>query len=262
MVYIDYENILELLKRYGKDPLELNFFPVIQAKLKQAGLKILDFTVYGNFEKQSTGNRQTFLRAQGLQTRHTSTNGKNSGDLELTVDALKDLYKNPIIDVFVIISSDRDIIPLLKEIKLENKFSYCISTRTGFNTIVTHYADYHEYIEDIFNISTPDFTICNFDLHEESEAIDPKTASPEDIARTREVARCFYNSHIWLRSSFLSKPVTVKGYANVLYKVVNRSPDQVMQDFRLAHQLKLITLYQDPERGLCIREGENKDELD
>jgi uncharacterized LabA/DUF88 family protein len=119
IVFVDYENISALLKKYGKDPLEIDFFRVIQTKLKEANLHIIDFTVYGNFEKKTFNNKQqTLLRIRGLQTRHTSNNGKNSGDLELTVDAIRALYKNPSITVFVIISSDRDIIPPFKRHKV------------------------------------------------------------------------------------------------------------------------------------------------
>jgi hypothetical protein len=42
MVYIDFKNISELLKRSGHDPLEMNFFKVIQEKLKEAGLNIIE----------------------------------------------------------------------------------------------------------------------------------------------------------------------------------------------------------------------------
>jgi uncharacterized LabA/DUF88 family protein len=149
IIYANYENILELLKNYGKNPLEIDFFRVIQDRLAAAGLKVIDFIVYGNFEKRSSsGDHQSILQGMGLQTRHVSDNRKNSGDLELTVDALKDLYKNSNIDIFIIISSGRDIIPLLKTIKYKNKLSYVISTQNRFNQTVAQYTDFHEYIED------------------------------------------------------------------------------------------------------------------
>lgn len=260
MVYVDFENIENLLANYGIGIPENEFFKVIQAKLKDTGLNIIDIIVYGNFEKNV--KQQTILRSMGLQTRHASSNGKNSSDLELTANALRDLFKNPNIDVFTIVSSDRDIIPLLKEIKYENKIAYVLSTRIGFNQIVARYADFHEYLEDILCITLPDVPVNNQPLAAGPDDDDLLNPSPEDIARAKEVARCFYESHIWIRASFLSKPVTLKGYVSVLTKVVKRSPDQVMKDFRLAHQLKLITLYQDPDRGLCVREGEKMNELD
>jgi uncharacterized LabA/DUF88 family protein len=257
MVYVDYENILELLKIYGKDPLEIDFFRVIQSRLMAAGVKIIDFLVYGNFEKKAAGgNQQTFLRAMGLQTRHASNNGKNSGDLELTVDALKDLYKNPNIDIFVIISSDRDIIPLLKAIKYENKLSYVYSTHNGFNQIVAKYADFHEYIEAIFQLALPEPVALVQDMAGGFGEADPEAAGTENIQRAREVAHYFYHSHIRARAAILGKPVSLKGYLDVVARVVKRSPESVFNDFKLAHALKYITIYRDPERGLCLKEGE------
>jgi hypothetical protein len=257
MVYVDYENIGELLKVYGKDPLELDFFRVIQGRLGAAGFKVMDFIVYGNFERKSAGgNHQSILRGMGLQTRHASNNGKNSGDLELTVDALKDLYRNPNIDVFVIISSDRDIIPLLKAIKYEDKLSYVFSTRNGFNQIVAKYGDFHEYIEDVFGLAPADQATVTPDEAGPWIGTDPAAASPEKIQRAREVCRFFYMSRIWAASSLLGKPVTLKGYADVVARVVNRSPEDVLADFQLAHRLKYIAIYRNPERGLCLKAGE------
>jgi uncharacterized LabA/DUF88 family protein len=261
MVYVDYENILELLKAYGKNPLEIDFFRVIQSRLAAAGIKIIDFLVYGNFEKKTPGgNQQSFLRAMGLQTRHASNNGKNSGDLELTVDALKDLFKNPNIDIFVIISSDRDIIPLLKTIKYENKLSYIFSTQNGFNQIVTKYADFHEYIETIFQLTPPEPGAINREAFDFSD-IDLEAVSAGQIQRAREVAHYFYHSHIWAKSSILGKPVSLRGYLDVVARVVKRSPEDVFHDFKLAHSLKLVTIYRDPERGLCLKEGENMEKV-
>jgi uncharacterized LabA/DUF88 family protein len=255
IVYVDYENILELLKAYGKDPLEIDFFRVIQDRLMVAGLKVIDFIVYGNFEKKDSNN-QTFLRAMGFQTRHALNSGKNSGDLELTVDALKDLYKNPNINIFVIVSSGRDFIPLLKAIKYENKLSFVYSTKNGFNQIVAQCADFHEFVEDIFDLALPDSLPVTLDGTELLIDIDPDTVNMLQLRRAREVSRYFYQSHIWTRSSILGKPVTLAGYMDVITKVVERSPDEILEDFKLAHSIGYIKLYRDPERGVCIKEGE------
>jgi hypothetical protein len=54
VVYVDYENIAKLLKQYGHDPIEIDFFRVIQKRLRTANLNIIDFIVYSNFEKSRT----------------------------------------------------------------------------------------------------------------------------------------------------------------------------------------------------------------
>jgi hypothetical protein len=194
----------------------------------------------------------------GLQTRHTSNNGKNSSDLELTVNVLRDLYKNPNIEVFVIASSDRDIIPLLKEIKYENKLTYVISTKNGFNPTVIKYADNHEYIEDIFMLTPYDELITNQEMLLGLLGINPATVGLAKIRRAREVARYFYKSHIWTQAAILGKPVHLKGYLDVITKAVKRSSDDILNDFKLAHCLEYITIYQHPVRGLCLKEGNRK----
>lgn len=259
VVYTDYENILELLKEFGQDPLKMNFFKIIQDKLAADGLNIVDFIVYGNFEKKASNcKNQTYLRSLGLQTRHACNGGKNSGDLELTVDVLKSLYKNHNINIFVLISSERDIIPLLKAIKYENKLSYVISTQNGFNQTVAKYADFHDYIEDIFHLDPPDPAAVRQDATEiiiKMDDIDMKTVNPVDIGRAQEVARYFYQSNIWKRASALGEPISLKGYLDVISRVVHRFRGDILDDFKLAHRLKYVTIYQDPKRGLCLKQG-------
>jgi uncharacterized LabA/DUF88 family protein len=263
VVYVDYENIAELLRQSGNDPVELDFFRVIQNKLRAESLNIIDFIVYSNFEKRSWNNRQqTYIRTLGLQTRQASNHGKNSGDLELTVDALKVLYKTPSIHVFVIISSDRDIIPLLKAIKFEGKYSYVISTRQGFNRIVAEYADNHQYIEHIFQITTAP---CNGETiigqEELGISFDPATATAEELGRAKEVARLLYSSQIWRRTAGLKESVSLIGYINVISRVINRFPADLLNDFKRAHCLKYVTIYQDQNHKLYLKQGEKKDEV-
>jgi hypothetical protein len=69
---------------------------------------------------------------------------------------------------------------------------------------------------------------------------------------TKEVAHYFYKSHIWERASVSGKLVNLKGYPEVVAKVVNHHPDEILDDFKLAHSLKYVTIYQDPGSGGCV----------
>ena len=188
-VYIDFDNIFELLKRYQADPFQINFFPLIIQKLKnEYGLNIIDCVAYANFERLPLRERhQTVLHNMGVDTRHTANNGKNCADLMLTVEALSNLYKNPSIDVFVIISSDRDMIPLLKTIKKEYKQTCMFSTKYGFNASVTCFADTHEYLEDMFNL-TPDMILKTIDAVE-VYVVEEKKLNDRDVEKAKEVSK-------------------------------------------------------------------------
>ena len=258
-IYVDYENIYELLRKYGVTPLEIGFFPVILDKFRNTyKFNVIECILYGNFEKKPfQGRHQTILHNLGLQTRHTANNGKNCGDLMLTVDTLTTLYKNPNINVFIIVSSDRDMIPLLKAIKYENKFAYVLSTKYGFNPVVSCYADYHEYIEDIFNLK------AEMLLNEVVEIDIPikEDLNESDIENAKLVSRLLYSSNVWRIYETEGNPVTLKGYLSIVAKKIGKDASQVVKDFELAHQFKYISIYQDQYKGLCLRKGDNYAEV-
>ncbi len=253
IVYADYETIHSLLKSYGRNPLEMNPFNIIQEKLTATGINVIDSIVYGNFNNYLTGRQQTFLRSLGLQTRQIMDTGPSTLVLELTVEALTHLFENPGINVFAIIINALEIIPLLKVIKYQNKLSQLITTQNGFNSAAAQYADAHLFLEDLLELTEP---AAKDDPFETLITIDANTVSMLDLGRAREVARYFYKSHIRERAALSGEPVNLKGYLEVVARVVNRHPGEIMNDFKLAHCLKYVTIYQDPERGLCLKEGE------
>ena len=261
-VYVDFENIYTILKKSGRDPLEMGFFEVIRRKIEAEEMGIIDFIVYGNFEQAPLNKYQTILRKMGFQTRHSANCGKNCSDMELTVNVLQDLYKNQNLEIFVIITSDRDFIPLLKAISSENKISYVFSTKSSFNPVLIQYATGHAYLEDLFDLGEPEAPVTsvttltvNRDLIDPS-AFDPLTINPEKIKQAREVAGYFYKSKIWQKSFLDSAPITLKGYLEVIVRALKRSTTELLDDFKTAHVLKYITLYEEPIKGICIKEGE------
>jgi hypothetical protein len=257
-VYIDFENVYTIFVRTGKEPLKLDFFRMVKEKLRTEGLTIIDFIVYGNFECTPLNKLQTSLRKMGLQTRHSAGNGKNCSDMELTVDVLKDLYKNKYIEVFVIISINRNIIPLVKTINAENRLSYVFSTKDSFNPIVTQFSSFYAYIEDLLDFGS-DLAPFNQDQIVTTVSIDQLTANPKKIEQAREVTSYFYNSNIWKKSFIYGEPVRLKGYIDAIIGVVKRSANDIINDFKLAHTLKYVTLYSEPNKGLCIKAGERFD---
>ncbi|MCL6592182.1 MAG: NYN domain-containing protein [Firmicutes bacterium] len=261
IVLVDFENISELIKCYGKNAMDIDFFPVIQKLIRSLGLVIIDFIVYSNFSRPEDNKTQASIRNLGISTRQSSNNGKNSSDLELTVDALRALHKNPSIGVFVIISSDRDIIPLLKAIRYEDKLSIVLSTKNGFNRIVAEYADFHVFIEDVFGFTGSPMEDIK-PVNDFTEFLLEDEITEEMVERAKEVSKYFYNSHIWKKYQQTKEPIALAGYVNVIEKVLNRLKRQLYDDFKAAHCLGYVTIYTDAEKQrLYIREGEKKDEI-
>lgn len=257
-VYVDYENVTKQLKSYGVTPAGINFFQEIRSHLERMNLNIVDFCVYANYDdgEFTKGRCQTELQALGLQTRHTSNKGKNAGDLEMTVDALRVLYKNDYIEAFVIISCDRDFIPLIKAIKSENKIAYVISTQVGFNSIVATYADAHEYIEKIFKSEIDKSKIANEVVVKslENETI--------DFRSIQKICKLFYGSNAYtnLRDG-KSAEIILSKYSTNISRMLKITPKEVKELFNKASELEYICIYKNENKANCLKEGKNKDEI-
>jgi hypothetical protein len=101
----------------------------------------------------------------------------------------------------------------------------------------------------------------NQDLLETTISIDQLTANPEKIEQAREVASHFYNSNIWKKTFLTGELVCLKGYIDALIWAVKRSSNDILDDFKLAHALKYVTLYLDQNKGLCIKAGERFEDI-
>ena len=74
---------------------------------------------------------------ESLKNKHKfivcNNNGKNSLDIAITIECMKDLMKNRSIYTFVIVSNDSDFIPLCKEVKEYGKTCYLFVDRQPNN---------------------------------------------------------------------------------------------------------------------------------
>jgi uncharacterized LabA/DUF88 family protein len=70
------------------------------------------------------------------------TKTKNSTDMRLSVEIMKDLLTNPSIDIFIICSADTDYIPVMKEVKEHGKEVIILTNSNGnLNPALTDTAD-------------------------------------------------------------------------------------------------------------------------
>lgn len=260
IVYMDYADIQEQLKQYGKTLPGNDIFPALLNKFKEEELQIINFITYANYERKSTGSKlRTYLRNLGLETRQSYTSGKNSRTPEFTVDALRTLYKTSGIDLYILISNDPYMIPLLKAIKYENKLSYVLSTRCGFNQVLAEYADFHEFLEDICSLTT--LPLAESKPLEPILSLVPANFTETDIERAKEVARNFYRSLTFRRAKLMNQPINLSGYLQDISKDTHRFPGELLNDFKLAHCLQFVVLYKDVSRRLYLSEGERRTEV-
>ena len=255
IVYIDYDNVLERFSALGVTINQLDFFEKLKAKFDEEGLFICDIIAYANFEKAELFNvaHQTQLRHKGVLTKHCSSDGKNSGDLEMTVDVLVDLFKNNTIEAFVIVSNDRDFIPLIKAIKKENKLAILSSSKKGLNKIISTYADFTFYFEDMFEM--PEKSKVTDTSIGRANAIEFDDITEELKVKAQEIVNNLYKSHFWKKyESDNTQTVRLQGYAVQAAKIMKVLKDDAIKYFEVAHKLGIIELFIDEtNEQVCIR---------
>ncbi|MEI4770917.1 NYN domain-containing protein [Psychrobacillus sp. FJAT-51614] len=255
IVYVDYDNVLERFSALGVTINQVTFFETIKAKLTEEGLYVCDIVAYANFEKSELFNvsHQTQLRHKGILTKHCSSDGKNSGDLEMTVDVLVDLYKEPTVDAFVIVSNDRDFIPLLRAVKKEDKMAILSCSEKGINKTIANYADFVLYFETIFTF--PEKSLIEGTSIEKAGKINVDAISDEDRSKAQTVVEMLYKSNFWRTyEKDNSSPVKLQGYAILVAKHINELKDDVIRYFEIAHSIGMIELFIDPAtEQVCIK---------
>lgn len=89
--------------------------------LKQSGNRIAFAKAYGNFLKLSAWKE--FCNRYGIATEHRFSLSlkKNAADIQLTVDAVANLYGSYQYDTVVLISSDSDFFPVVQQARRMGK---------------------------------------------------------------------------------------------------------------------------------------------
>jgi len=275
VVYIDYENISIRIKESTGSHIihDLDFFRELNKYLSANKINVLSMNAYGNIEDSNIKKSDVALLSDhGVVFKHTANASKSACDMILAIDCMKDLYKNQYIDLFIIVSSDRDYIPLMNTIKQENKLVANFSTKTGYNEIVKTFSTYHEYIENI----------CKQKLNEfvESKKIDAESTikstqanvkpilpkyNDREIKLAKTVAELFYSSNFYLKyKNEGSEKVGLPGFCKSISKNVMRelSSFEVEKYIKIASNLNFLSIEVNSENNhRYILDGDNTSEL-
>lgn len=162
-IYIDYENVYKTLLNQRKNLLRLGFFEKLHKWCRNKGLRIVKIIAYCNFDNRDLmeSRHQTRLQEYGINTVHTSNRGKNYADLQITIDALNDMYINDNIDEFIIISNDKDMSPLLNTIKLNKRKVTLLTVGQNFDFALCNVPDEHITLNDILKIEPDEVLYIN-----------------------------------------------------------------------------------------------------
>jgi len=104
IVYVDNENM-----PYHK-------YEDILTKHLNPKVPVLQYKIFAGIREIAKLDELTRLKHRFIVCPRPITRDKNSADITLVIEAMKDLHRNPAINTFIICSNDSDFIPLCKEI--------------------------------------------------------------------------------------------------------------------------------------------------
>ncbi len=122
-LFLDFENIYYYLREEFVDPPNLNdaileLLRNLRNHLQdELGLDAIISNAYADFERVGT-TPQGALFLLGVDTKNVlGTDHKNAADMRMCIDALEVLYTRPEIQSFVLVTGDRDYIPLIQHLR-------------------------------------------------------------------------------------------------------------------------------------------------
>lgn len=153
-VFVDYENVYRALLEKQQNVLHLAFFEKLRKWCADNQRRVVRTVVYCNFDIADLHEsyHQSTLQGYGVETVHTSNQGKNYADLKITIDVLTSMYSNDNIDEFFIMSNDKDMTPLLNAIRENKRNAVIITTGQAYNQSLCEFADRHITLEEICDV--------------------------------------------------------------------------------------------------------------
>lgn len=150
-IFIDYENVHKILLKDYKNTIREGFFEKLKTWCKEHNRRIVKIAVYCNFDIKDLyeSHHQSLLQSYGVETIHTSNQGKNYADLKIAIDVLNSMYTNNNIDEFILMSNDKDMTPLLNTLRLNKRKASIITTGNEYNNSITEFADEQITYEEI-----------------------------------------------------------------------------------------------------------------
>lgn len=113
----------------------------VLAKLLKKGVRILCYKIFGGVKEISKLDETYRLKHNYILCPKPITRNKNSADISIAIEIMKDLYKNAAVDTFIICSNDTDFIPLCREIQIHGKNCWLATDKKDSNELLAQIYD-------------------------------------------------------------------------------------------------------------------------
>lgn len=153
-LFIDYENVYKNLLEENRNVIRDGFFEKIREWCRKNNRRLVKIAVYCNYDNEDLHEsyHQSLLQSYGVESIHTSNQGKNFADLQITIDVLTAMYLNDNIDEFFIMSNDKDMTPLLNSIRYNKRKVSIVTVGNKYNDAICSFSDEQIKYEDVIQI--------------------------------------------------------------------------------------------------------------
>lgn len=150
-LFIDYENVYKNLLKENRNIIRDGFFEKIREWCRQNNRRLVKIAVYCNYDNEDLHEsyHQSLLQSYGVESIHTSNQGKNFADLQITIDVLTAMHLNDNIDEFFIMSNDKDMTPLLNNIRYNKRKVSVVTVGDKYNDAICSFSDSQIRYENI-----------------------------------------------------------------------------------------------------------------
>jgi uncharacterized protein (TIGR00288 family) len=185
-MFIDFENLVFGVENNESPDQELEYDVDIQRIVRfvrDEGRLVLA-RAYADWRNPGVRQHQRDLYVQGIETinvfgRRHGAEVKNAVDVALAVDAVRSLYERAF-DTFVLISGDRDFLPLLRVVREHGHRVIGVSVRESASRDLPNLCDRFVYYRDLWRTWGPE---------ERSEWTQPSEGEIRDLAVFKEHLR-------------------------------------------------------------------------
>lgn len=159
-VYYDWENLRwsSLVKTHHLEP------GVIARTVRDYASKfgsVVQAYAYANFEHPDFATLQSVLHGSLVETRHASSRTsagvprKNVADIEMSLDVQEELLKENGSDVFVLVTGDSDMFPIVRRLRSRSKEVYIVSPRDSLSGELKKMATGAVTLEELLGMPGP-----------------------------------------------------------------------------------------------------------
>lgn len=208
-IFWDFDNVhLTIQEKFGIDNNYLiELIDKVNSMFEQDSIRV--FRAYADFEKIS--KVQSIIQKKRVTPKHVfssnsgTENRKNASDIELCLDALEITLTKEEIDLIVVISADKDMIPLMNRLRFYGKETKLIFLKESLaeDELILDFVDSHISIEELISLSK--INVEELSLSElERGAIDAVNMVKDFYERNVDKPKMFYGISFY-KQDMLSK---------------------------------------------------------